>query len=126
MNAAEYEGMFWGDNAEQVDYGALYASRYTVLARAVERLCAEHAEAFARFCDAEASWLDDYALFMTIKDLEGGRAFYEWPDELRLRKADALGAVRASAADTIRFGKACSASFPCSGSACMYMRARRA
>ena len=105
LDPAEYEGKLWGDDPERVDYGALYAIRYTVLARAVERLCAERGEVFAHFCDTEAPWLDDYALFMTIKDLEGGHAFQEWPDELRLRRADALDAVRATAGDTIRFWK---------------------
>ena len=46
------------------------------------------------FCAREGAWLDDYALFMAIKDASGGRAWFEWPPELALREPDPLAAAR--------------------------------
>ncbi|MGN0299275.1 MAG: 4-alpha-glucanotransferase [Lachnospiraceae bacterium] len=39
--------------------------------------------AFDRFCKEQADWLDDYALFMSVKDSQNGICFLDWPSELR-------------------------------------------
>lgn len=46
--------------------------------------------AFEAFCEREAEWLDDYALFIAIKDENGGRPWNEWPHELALRQPEAI------------------------------------
>ena len=41
-------------------------------------------EAFASFCEAEKSWLDDYALFRTLMEQDGEREKWdEWPNDHR-------------------------------------------
>lgn len=35
-------------------------------------------EQFHRFCEENARWLDDYALFMALKDANGGKMWLEW------------------------------------------------
>ncbi len=45
------------------------------------------------FVDENKYWLDDYALFMTLKKLTG-KPWYKWPDELRRRDMKALFEVR--------------------------------
>ncbi|HXF63601.1 MAG TPA: 4-alpha-glucanotransferase, partial [Caldilineaceae bacterium] len=61
--------------AERVDYGAIYAWKLPVLRNAAaafrERGAPEHQKEFAAFCAAEADWLDDFALFMALKDAHG-------------------------------------------------------
>ncbi|MEM1368109.1 MAG: 4-alpha-glucanotransferase [Cyanobacteria bacterium P01_H01_bin.15] len=41
---------------------------------------------FSAFCDRNQDWLDDYALFMAIKEAQGGSAWYDWPTDLKWRK----------------------------------------
>ncbi|MDQ6989071.1 MAG: 4-alpha-glucanotransferase, partial [Mariprofundaceae bacterium] len=41
-----------------------------------------------------ASWLDDYALFVALKQCQEGKAWWQWTDTLRDHDADALGLVR--------------------------------
>ncbi|HEY6002216.1 MAG TPA: 4-alpha-glucanotransferase [Anaeromyxobacter sp.] len=54
------------------------------------------ARALEEFARAEASWLGDYALFVSIHDdEEGGRAWTEWPTPLRDRDAASLADARA-------------------------------
>jgi 4-alpha-glucanotransferase len=56
----------------------------------------ERARALEAFAHEERSWLDDYALFVAIHDLEqGGRAWTEWPAPLRDRDPAALAEARA-------------------------------
>jgi 4-alpha-glucanotransferase len=49
---------------------------------------------FLRFCREEAHWLEDYALFAALKKEHGGSAWFQWPDELRLREEKAMAAAR--------------------------------
>lgn len=46
------------------------------------------------FCELERDWLDDYALFISIKRKSGGRAWVDWPKGLKWRDPDALDSAR--------------------------------
>ena len=45
---------------------------------------------FKAFCLEQADWLEDFSLFMALRDTFGGKAWYEWPEELRTRQPKAL------------------------------------
>lgn len=45
---------------------------------------------FNRFCESQANWLENYALFTAIKNKFNKEAWNLWPDELRFRKAKGL------------------------------------
>ncbi|MBD2211036.1 4-alpha-glucanotransferase [Calothrix sp. FACHB-156] len=49
---------------------------------------------FADFCDRKAYWLDDYALFMAIKDTQNGASWHTWEPEVAKRQPEALDRVR--------------------------------
>ncbi len=53
---------------------------------------AEQRQAFADFCQSRADWLEDYALFMAIKDQHSGQSWTTWDPELRERDPEALRA----------------------------------
>jgi 4-alpha-glucanotransferase len=48
---------------------------------------------FDRFCEDNAYWLDDFALFMILKRHFGGKAWNQWPVEYRDRHQDTLKSV---------------------------------
>lgn len=48
---------------------------------------------YIAFKEKNSGWLEDYAMFMLIKGLHGGKPWYEWPDELRRRDASALSGL---------------------------------
>ena len=55
----------------------------------------ERARALEGFARAERVWLEDYALFVALHDFEfEGRAWMDWPKELRERDPAALAASR--------------------------------
>lgn len=83
--------------AGRVEYGTLYEWKLPLLQRAAAAfvLAASrglHAE-FQAFCAAQAHWLDDFALFMALKDAHDGKAWNQWPMPLRSRNRDALAAA---------------------------------
>ena len=52
-----------------------------------------------------ADWLDDYALFMALKDAHNGEPWNKWEAGARLRDRGTLEYARRELADTIRFYK---------------------
>ena len=91
LTAEEVAALPWGDDPERVDYGALYAGRFHLLAKAKARGWARDAEAVAAFAAENAGWLPDYVLYMALKRHFGMRAWSEWPDEgARLHRPEAL------------------------------------
>ena len=58
-----------------------------------------------RFCEDNAFWLEDYALFMTVKESYGGRSLTEWEAPVRERDPEALSKLGDAYAETIRFHK---------------------
>lgn len=53
-----------------------------------------HNEAFLRFCEKNQWWLDDFALFMAVKDRFEGRPWIEWAEDIRLRWQNAMDYYR--------------------------------
>ncbi len=54
------------------------------------------------FLVEEKSWLDDFVLFVAIKEEQGGRPWVEWPRDLRRRDPQAVAAARERLADRMR------------------------
>ena len=91
--------------ADEVDYGAVIPFKLDVLNQSYEvfkeRATEKQKESFNEFSEAQAYWLDDYALFMSCKEANEGRAWGEWDEGLRKRKKRALNAHQKEHAETI-------------------------
>ena len=105
LKKEECEAYNWGDDETQVDYGILYENRYDLLKKAFARFKADEPEDFKTFCEEEAEWLDNYALFMALKDANHGAAWFTWDRDLKFRKAEALEKVREDKKEDIAFWK---------------------
>jgi 4-alpha-glucanotransferase len=79
---------------DSVDYDAVSAFKLPLLDRAFDRFDAVAApadrDAFEAFRRANASWLDDYALYMAVKAAHGGAHWAEWEAGIRRREPDAV------------------------------------
>ncbi|HEU4383197.1 MAG TPA: 4-alpha-glucanotransferase [Anaeromyxobacteraceae bacterium] len=84
--------------ARAADYGAVIPWKAGRLRLAAERFAARASparrEALAEFRAREKGWLEDLALFLAVKESQGGRAWVEWPADLAGREPDALSAAR--------------------------------
>ena len=76
--AEEYENIDWESAADDINYGALYNKRYPVLKLAVDRFVKSPASDFESFCEENSFWLEDYALFMALKNAFGGISWHNW------------------------------------------------
>ncbi len=84
----------FGDDPERVDYGLLWENRRHLLYLAWETFQKKPTDslnqAFMTFRKNESGWLQDYALFMTIKATMNGASWRSWPDPLKWRNPAAL------------------------------------
>ena len=95
----------WGGSEKYIDYGIMYISRYKLLKKAYARFVKNIPDDYEQFCKTEAEWLDEYALFMALKDANDGVAWFEWDEDLKTRKPEAIEAAKKEYADDIKFYK---------------------
>lgn len=105
LEKADYETVSWGSAPDQADYGVLYEKRYPVLKKAAEVFLQAPSDSFRAFCEKEAFWLEDYGLFMALKNAFGGASWLQWPEELKNRKPQAMEEAKRQYAGEILFWK---------------------
>jgi 4-alpha-glucanotransferase len=92
---------------EQVSFVESSVWKNDLLRRAYGRLltpgCAAHTEPFERFRAEQAGWLDDYALFMALREAHDGRVWTAWGAAIRAREPAAMADARRDLADEIAF-----------------------
>lgn len=94
LTTAECKKANFGCKADDIDYSCLYIERNRLLRLAYSRSDIGHNEAFLRFCEKNQWWLDDFALFMAVKDRFEGRPWIEWAEDIRLRWQNAMDYYR--------------------------------
>lgn len=91
-------------DSQRVDFGTLIPWKLNLLERAFIRFSSNpepFRSEYKSFCVDNASWLDDYALFMSIKETYGGGSWDGWPESLRKRESTALDKARINLAPSI-------------------------
>ena len=103
LTQAELSAREWGNDPRRVDYGAVYENRLPLLRLAKARGWQRDRDAVAAFAAQNAAWLPDYALFMALKERFGMKPWQQWPEDIRLRRPEALKRCRAEAQEEIEF-----------------------
>ncbi|MEE0946075.1 MAG: 4-alpha-glucanotransferase [Acutalibacteraceae bacterium] len=85
----EYSDIYWGDN-NKIDYALLYQKRFAVLRRAYSRFAEKTPSDYKEFIRKNLFWLEDYALFMALKNANDSKSWDNWKNELKYRDKQAL------------------------------------
>ncbi len=93
----------FGKDEHVVDYKKIYNGRFQVLRIAYENSNISEDIGFQHFVEQEKEWLEDYTLYMVIKDLNDGLPWNQWPRELKHRKAEVLQQIKATKKSDIEF-----------------------
>jgi 4-alpha-glucanotransferase len=92
---------------QRVDYDAVRAVKENLLWRAFERFQGgaghSQADALAAFVERHADWLEDYALFMALKEAHRGVPWNQWGRDIALREPAALAGWRKTLAPRVQF-----------------------
>jgi 4-alpha-glucanotransferase len=95
--AADLEAMPHFPN-DRVDFGPVIHHKMRLLDQAFanfrERAPDDQRAAFRDFCEAQAAWLEDFALFMALKEAHDLRPWHEWEEGAAKRVPEALARWR--------------------------------
>jgi 4-alpha-glucanotransferase len=94
-----------------VDYGPVIQFKVRILQKAWDNFQAGRGnglkQAFEDFTRKHSEWLEDFALFMAIKDSQGGNCWLNWPRELAHRQPQALESARRTLATAVGLHRFC-------------------
>ena len=93
LKEAEITAIAWGKDNERVDFGTMYVQRSRILKLACSRFVPD--AAYKSFLEENKYWLEDYAIFMALKESQGGEIWLEWAQELKCHQESALEEKRA-------------------------------
>jgi 4-alpha-glucanotransferase len=86
----KYQGL----PSDPVDFGTVIPYKYTILNQAYQLFetqgTQQQKEDFAAFRNRESTWLNDFSLFMAIKESRGGGPWKDWPEPFRKRNSKVL------------------------------------
>lgn len=89
LTKEEINGAELYDTPEYINYEKLYQNRYPILRKIYERSNISQNTNFKQFCIENNSWLNDYALFMALKDKNNGKPWNQWTQDTEASHDDA-------------------------------------
>ncbi|MBQ8584854.1 MAG: 4-alpha-glucanotransferase [Butyricicoccus sp.] len=104
LTAAQVEAADVDDSLDAVDFTRIAETRMRALRHAFAALDEEQELEVNAFRHANADWVEDYALFMSLREMYNNKPLWEWQDEdIKARKPAALAEVKQELADEINF-----------------------
>nr|WP_319488165.1 4-alpha-glucanotransferase [uncultured Caproiciproducens sp.] len=111
LKFSEVQSFFWGNNADSVDYAAIFQFRFKVLHMAYARSAHESTIEYLQFCEQNAYWLNDYCLYMALKFELENKPWPLWPEDIRFYNSSAIQRYSEKLSEEIDFWKFCQFKF---------------
>ena len=105
LTKKECDACDFGSDPNKIDYGKMYEERFPLLKLAYERSDIHGDSDFEEFVKENAEWLEDYALFMAVKQCFGGASWSEWAEDIRKRWGYSMDYYKREYAEDIEFYK---------------------
>lgn len=93
LTKAECKACETGDG-KYVHYENIFRTRFALFKKAYEKSNIEKEKDFKVFVKENSWWLEDYALYMAIKDSLGGISWTKWERDIKLRETEAVEAYK--------------------------------
>lgn len=94
---------------ERVDYQLVTDTKIPLLKKACNNFkhhaSPEQKQGFTSFCSNKAYWLDDFALFMALKDRSEGASWYAWETEIARHEPEAIQKAQEELSEAIFYYK---------------------
>lgn len=105
LTEKDYSQFDWGKNPEKIDYEKIYENRIKVFQKVYSRFSLAPEADFDEFCQENEYWLNDYALYMALKNDNCDKPWYEWCTELKKRDAESIAESESGFSADISFHK---------------------
>lgn len=105
LSTGECDEVDFGTDDNYIDYDIMYRNRFSLLKVAYHRADLSKNKAYKQFLQDNAFWLDDYALYMSVKNKFHDVSFDQWDEDIRMRRPEAIAAYESELSDEIGFYK---------------------
>ena len=107
LSEEDLKDIFFGENEEYIDYGAIYNQKYPLLRKAYENFKSsdnnEMKGSLENFKRENSSWLNDYSLYISLKNHFNGLPWNEWAQDIKNREEASMHQYRSELADDIEY-----------------------
>ena len=90
LSKKDYSDIEWCEIPNYVEYGTIFKNRFKVLKIAFENGYNRDIDKINKFRKDNAEWIEDYALFMAVKNHFELVAWKFWDEDIRLRTPEAI------------------------------------
>lgn len=103
LTEKECKSFDFGEKEQEIDYDKLFRNRFSLLRIAYERSGICEDPGFKAFVKENAYWLEDYGLYMALKELFGHVCWADWDEDIKRREPEALERYKEKLQETISF-----------------------
>ena len=103
LEPSAYKDIKWGNDPEFVDYGAIFENRFKVLKAAYLADREELKDDIYKFRMDKSYWIENYAMFMAVKYENDLKPYWDWNEDIKLRKPQAMTDAYSRLSDEIEF-----------------------
>jgi 4-alpha-glucanotransferase len=90
LSKEDYNTLDFGNNTEKVEYEKIFNNRMAVLRIAFSKSKGKYEYKIEKFKEEHSHWLEDYALYMAVKEKFGLVSWQQWDEDIKLREGKAL------------------------------------
>ena len=107
---ASIKQVFNSQDSSHVNYGLVIQEKFAYYLKAFEAFQEkegddEYRQEFIQFCQDYKYWLDDYALYMALKEDSEGAAWFQWEESIAKREPEAIAKWQTKLVDEIEYQK---------------------
>ena len=108
LHENDYKFKNFGENPERVDYGLIFNLRNEILKKAYENFKTENlieyrGFEYEKFKQENKFWLEEYSLYMAVKEHFGLVSWKEWDEDIRDRREEAICRYKEQLKDKIEY-----------------------
>ena len=107
LKESDFKNLDYGNDRERVDFGKIYITRNIVLGIAYENFkkSSKDNEKYLKFLNDNSDWIEDYSLFMALKEHFGNVSFEDFPSDIKNREKEAMNKYSKELEDRINYHK---------------------
>lgn len=111
LKKADISRYKWGEAEDDIDYAAIFNSRFKVLRKAYKNSVHKETTEYIKFLKKNEFWLDDYSFYMAVKNKFHHVEWLAWDEDIRFRQEEAVARYREELKDDIEFWNFCQFKF---------------
>ncbi|WP_291576002.1 4-alpha-glucanotransferase [Clostridium sp. UBA4548] len=103
LEEKDYKVLDFGDDPENVDYEKIFKNKMKVLKVAFNNAKNKHLEDIKKFKEDNTQWIEDYALYMAIKEKFQLKPWKLWDEDIKLRKESTIKTYKRELKEEIEY-----------------------